>query len=396
MQQSHFKDNYKELIPFSEIINKNIVMCLYTDTALYWVHTLANDKEYVCINENWLIYYSKKFDLYFFYFVNINNSEWKNYLINEITLLSEKNKYIHFVIGDGSARNDLSNYLETKPFQNIDYSIINYNSEVLTETDPIDIWSKKNIKYFFSCTNMIGRNLIGGNTFGKWPKQFEDKFILDHKYPFIFFYHRFGFSYFQKGEQGFEVSNRKNQIFLYSKVPNKNSQNPRVVAVNKALSTNKIFEKEYTESDWFWYFANYNYYHMPFISDYNICKFNLVMEKQTPNTFDTPESIASLNQFFSEKTLKALMVSTPAYVLLQYSVYRQLKDYGFYFLNEEFGENIDFTNYDKFCEFFRNASDEDMEKLFNVAYEKSKKNKELLEQYIFSDKEKEINLLINS
>jgi hypothetical protein len=120
------------------------------------------------------------------------------------------------------------------------------------------------------------------------------------------------------------------------------------------------------------------------------------METQTPNSFDTPESIATLNQFFSEKTLKALMVSTPAYVLLQYSVYRELKDYGFYFLNEEFGENIDFTNYDKFCEFFRNASDEDMEKLFNVAYEKSKKNKELLEQYIFSDKEKEINLLINS
>ena len=47
-----------------EIINKNIVMCLYNDTALYWVHTLTKDKEYACINENWLVYYSKKFDLY--------------------------------------------------------------------------------------------------------------------------------------------------------------------------------------------------------------------------------------------------------------------------------------------------------------------------------------------
>ena len=68
MLQSHYKNNHKELIPFSEIINKNIVMCLYSDTALYWVHTLAKDKEYVCINENWLVYYSKKFDLYFFLF----------------------------------------------------------------------------------------------------------------------------------------------------------------------------------------------------------------------------------------------------------------------------------------------------------------------------------------
>jgi hypothetical protein len=41
--------------------------------------------------------------------------EWKNNLINELTLLSEKNKYIHFVIGDGSSTNTLSNYLETKP-----------------------------------------------------------------------------------------------------------------------------------------------------------------------------------------------------------------------------------------------------------------------------------------
>jgi hypothetical protein len=94
------------------------------------------------------VYYSKKFDLYFFYFKNINHSEWQNILINELILLSEKNKYIHFVVGDGSNTNSLSNYLENKPFQNVDYSIINYNSEVLTETDPIDIWSKKNMKYF--------------------------------------------------------------------------------------------------------------------------------------------------------------------------------------------------------------------------------------------------------
>ena len=38
------------------------------------------------------------------------------------------------------------------------------------------------------------KDFIGTTT----VKQFEDKFILDHKYPFIYFYHRFGFSYFQK------------------------------------------------------------------------------------------------------------------------------------------------------------------------------------------------------
>lgn len=395
MRLDHFKRNHTELIPFSEIVNKNIIMCLYNDTSLYWVHTLVNDKEYACIDENWLVYYSKKFDLYFFYYTNVNGNDWNNNLIKEINLLSEKNKYIHLILGDGNNIKELINYFDEKPIVNLDYSILNFNSEVLTEDDPHDIWSKKNIKYFFACTNMIGR-ANGINVAGKWQSEFKDKFILDHKYSFVCFYHKLGFCYFQKGEQGFEVSNRQNKIFLYSKVPDKHRDNPRYVAVNKALSTNKIFEKEYTESDWFWYFANYNYYHIPFISDYNLCKFNLVMETQTPNSFDSEESIATSNQFFSEKTLKALMVSTPAYVMLQYSVYKQLKEYGFYFLNEEFGENVDFSNYDRFCEWFKNANDEEMENLFKVAYEKSKKNKELVEKYIFSDKEREINLLINS
>jgi hypothetical protein len=34
--------------------------------------------------------------------------------------------------------------------------------------------------------------------------------------------------------------------------------------------------------------------------------------------------------------------------------------------------------------------------MFERAFEKSRKNKELVETYIYSDKEKEINLLINS
>jgi hypothetical protein len=87
--------------------------------------------------------------------------------------------------------------------------------------------------------------------------------------------------------------------------------------------------------------------------------------------------------------------------LLQHDVYHSLKDYGFYFLNEEFGEyeneNSDYftENYKRFCEFLKNASDSDMESLFNKAYEKSKYNKVKLEDYIYSDKVKEINLLIS-
>ena len=67
-----------------------------------------------------------------------------------------------------------------------------------------------------------------------------------------------------------------------------------------------------------------------------MCKFNLVVETQSLLTFKSEKYLIDENKFFSEKTLKALMVSTPAYVLLQHNVYHSLKDYGFYFLNEEF------------------------------------------------------------
>jgi hypothetical protein len=132
-----------------------------------------------------------------------------------------------------------------------------------------------------------------------------------------------------------------------------------------------------------------------------LCKFNLVVETQSLLTFKSEKYLTDENKFFSEKTLKALMVSTPAYVLLQHDVYHSLKDYGFYFLNEEFGEyeneNSDYftENYKRFCEWLTNASDSDMESLFNKAYEKSKYNKVKLEDYIYSDKVKEINLLIS-
>jgi hypothetical protein len=116
------------------------------------------------------------------------------------------------------------------------------------------------------------------------------------------------------------------------------------------------------------------------------------METQPPN-----EIKEYSNLFLSEKTLKALMVSTPAYVLLQYPVYQNLKEAGFYFLNEEFGEydNSYDENYNKFCEWLKKCSDTEFNEMFQNAYKKSINNKSILENYLNSDKEKEINLLIN-
>ena len=388
----HFSSKYESTIEFSEIVNKNIIMCMYDDTAMYWVHHLASDKKFVCSNDDWMVYYSEKFDVYFFYYLQFSGFNQSNFATSLKNIVS-KNKSTHFILTYQSGRMD--NYFELNEIEKFNYSIINFNSEILLETGERDMWSCKKMKYFFSCSNMIKRDENGKLVQSVWQEQNSNKFIIDYKYTFSCFYIKFGFSYFQKGEQGFEVSNRQNKVFLYSKSPNKDSTHPRYSLILKALETNKILNKSYTDEDWFWYFANYNYYHTPFINDYNLCKFNLIMETQAINSHDTEHHIKTTNQFFSEKTLKGLLVSTPAYILLQYPVYEELKKYGFYFLNEEFGEYT-YSNYERFCEWLKNCSDVEFDEMFNKAFEKSKKNKELVETYIYSDKEKEINLLINS
>ncbi len=65
-----------------------------------------------------------------------------------------------------------------------------------------------------------------------------------------------------------------------------------------------------------------------------------------------------------------------------------------YFLNQEFGSYVDFTNYERFCEFLKGATESGIDGLFTKAYEYSKHNKKKVEEYIYSDKVKELKLLI--
>jgi len=103
---------------------------------------------------------------------------------------------------------------------------------------------------------------------------------------------------------------------------------------------------------------------------------------------------SNLSNFCTEKTVKTLVASTPSYVIMPEDVYNQLKTYGFYFLNEEFGD-YNFNNYIKFCEFLEYSNQNNFDELYNKSIIKSSKNKSKLEEYIYSDKTFEISLLLN-
>jgi hypothetical protein len=350
--------------------NENIIVCLMNDISIYWVHNLENNKKVIHEQDDFVVYKSNK--CHYLYYKKDFNS-----LYNYLTELSTNN-YVHLVIADFKDADYLIGILDYK--NEFDYSIVNHFGETLYDTNPIKIKQLNNIKYYFSCGDLI----TDENEISEFQK--TDKFIKDYRYSLIYFYFKLGFNFLQNGIQTLHLNDKENKFFLYTK-SKKDSQREKLI--NLALETKKIKPKEFTEEEYFWFKYNNQNNHMLFMFDYTLCKFNLVMETQ-PLTKEPN----NLSRFITEKTLKTLLVPTPSYLVLQEEVYNELKGFGFYFLNEEFGE-YNFSNYEKFCEFLKQSDDIILNNLYNKTIDKSKQNKIKLEEYIYSDKIKELNLLLN-
>jgi hypothetical protein len=370
-------DKYKDkqnVLTIDKIVDSKIILCVSTDIVLYWVYYLSPNSDIVSVSNNYIVFRLNDGE----YIVQITNSN-ENTVMNIVNLLTEKN-YVHFVLCDFDKVNHYITKFESEDIKNFNYSLVNYMSETVYDTEPRPLDKLNKIKYYFTSTNVLARS-GNQNVISDFQTNMGNRFILDFRYSLTYFYTKLGFNYFQKGNHLFTNSNRLNKVFLYSKSIN----STRDKSIKEAIETGKIFEKTYSDEDWFWYFNNYNQYHTPFIVDYNSCKFNLVMETQLQ------ESNGQLvGLFFSEKTIKTFLVPTPSYVLLQEEVYKQLISNGFYFLNVEFN-----NNYKDFCDFLKNSGDKDMDELFELTYHKSKSNKLRLEEYIYGEKQREINLLFS-
>jgi hypothetical protein len=355
-----------------ELVDKKIILTGIRDNSVYFVNSLAKNKKLVEKNDEYQLFYVEDYDFYIYYITNLQPND---YLLSVIKTLSKSN-YVHFVISDGGKEiNDfIINYLEKQiDFKNFDYSIVFNHNEVISNTQPYDIAEYKHIKYFFSSAKTINRK-----DYFYWAYENPDKFIFDIKYGFLFSYLKFGLNNFLYMEDDYENKNKKNKIFVYSKVGDRWG---RIKAVNQIKSIDRFYKKEFNEHDWFWYYTNYNQYHVSFYTDYTTCKFNLIFE-----TFD-----ADFNHvlFASEKTCKGLITNTPFYLHVANDIINELHNSGFYTLNKNF------ENYEKFVTFMEQCSNEEFENLYLETKELSKNNKKILEDYIYSDKVREINLLIN-
>lgn len=362
-----------------DLENKKIISFVADDCCKFWVFSLTKNIELINSTNSYELFFSEKHD---FYILNLTHKNF-NSISSFVDKIIKKN-FLHFILSDFDDVKTYINYFDEIDNNNFSYSLLNYFSEILYDDDPIDLTKLKNVRYFFASTNALSKNNKIQSSF---IESLGRRYVLDYKYSLIYFYFKLGFCYFQKGKHLFENCRRQDKVFMYSK-----SKDPfRQEQIKMALDTGKIYEKKFDNDDWYWYQHNYNNYHIPFIIDYNICKINIVIETN-PISYDGDDN---LPYFLSEKTLKAIMVPTPSYVLLQKRVYDELIRCGFYFLNVEFGDQ-GIKNYREFCLFLKNCSENDINDLYHKTKSLSEKNKELLETYIFSDKTREIEMLFNT
>ena len=156
---------------------------MYDETAIYWVHNLASDKKLACVTDDWVVFYSKKFDVYFFYYLKFDGFSNKK-CMDSLKEVVDKNKYTHLILSYDSGRM-VDDFESNSSIEKFDYSLLNFNSEILYENNIKNIWDCKKVKYFFSCTNMIRRDTNGKEYSSIWQDENTNKFILDYKVKFF-------------------------------------------------------------------------------------------------------------------------------------------------------------------------------------------------------------------
>ena len=351
-----------------ELAGKKIILTGIRDNSVYFIHSLAKNKKLVEKNNEYQLFYVEDYDFYIYYLTNLQPND---YVFSVIKNLSKDN-YVHYLLGDYNDEFVIS-YLEKQmDFKNFDYSLIFNFGETIGNNNPYNLKEYKKLKYLFSST------YVNDDKTFNWQKLNQEKFIFDIKYTFLFTYFKFGLNNILHIDSDYENKNKKNKIFVYTKVGDRLG---RINAVNRIKNIDRFYKKEFNEDDWFWHYTNYNQYHVSFYMDYTTCKFNLIFE-----TFD--ETFVDIS-FATEKSCKAFITNTPTYLHVNNFVLNELHNSGFYTLNKNF------ENYEKFVRFMEQCSDKEFENLYLETKELSKDNKKILEDYIYSDKVKEINLLIN-
>jgi len=356
------------------IIKNNKIILSVGAEMIFFSYNVIRNKELIYQNQTFSLYFSNKSSCYLLLMnIGLNYDE----LLPVLDFYLSDNK-IHILFSAESSYH-LTNFINDLNFKyktnNLSYTIGLICGEMF-HPDFVNTIDTKRLNGVITSApkeirETINRLDISNN-------------LINYFYTFLFFYYSVG--YYLGVEDNVIIDNTKiPKIFYYSKNITGKHKKTYIELIQKEIPKELLYEKKYNNKiknlDEFLK-VKINHFITSYF-DYSICMFNLVVETNTDS------------EFLTEKTLKVILSNTPSFLVVNDVVYQSLTDYGFYFLNYEFeGNNIEET-LNNFIYFTKNCNIHKLKELYDSTKNKSIHNRNLLINYIHSEKLSELEYLIN-
>ena len=150
MLKPQMAKDWQNKIDLFSLENKKIVYTHLIDNSIFWVHNLTQKKELVFLDSDYAVYDCYEHGFYIVYLISDGGKDLVSMTLNDMLKLIEKN-YVHCLLSDSRLKNELINIFEKIiDSNNFNYSILNINSEVLTEKDPFDLFNMPKMKYLIA------------------------------------------------------------------------------------------------------------------------------------------------------------------------------------------------------------------------------------------------------
>jgi hypothetical protein len=357
-----------------DIQNSKIVIAVGRDMA-YFCYYLSDNKVSIYENNLLSIFYLENENCYIILAdISVNYIEFIDKIVPIINLYKITNS-IHLVFSFGSSNqiSKIFKYIndETKSY-NIVYSLGMIAGEIYDNG------------YVSSIDSNLFKGVITSTVNDTiFYEKYSNKNLINYLYSLIYFYNKAG--YFMGVEDTSIISDnsRISKIFYYSKPSNYRKKYidiiqeniPNKFLYNKKWNNNIKYLSKFVDDKMSHFTTSF--------FDYTTCMFNIIIETDV------------LYKFMTEKTLKSIISNTPTFLVINDTVYQSLKDEGFWFLNEEFNGNSINEKLINFCNYIAKCDDSDFKKLYEITFKKSMNNRNLLYEYIYSHKTKELNYLLD-
>jgi hypothetical protein len=363
----------KNFMKHIEIKNSKIIIGIGSD-AIYLSYNIFQNKKLIYQTDICSFYFIKDKNCYLLLInIRVDVVEFKKHISPILNKYTHTNKIHILLTAECHGIGTVYNFIDKNYNNSLKYTICMIAGEIYSDqfVDNVNDDLFKGILTSTYNTNIID-NLAD-----------KSKYDLNYLYTLIYFYYLGGYYLGVVDDNVISNNHRFPKIFYYSKLNNPKKQ--FIELIEKNIPNELLYPKHYTNDirdlTKFSKTPHLSHFTTSFF-DYTTCMFNLTFESSI------------YNGYMTEKTLKAIISNTPTFLVINDDVYHSLKEYGFYFLNDEFDGNSIMERYLNFIDYFKKCNETEIKKLYERTSILSLNNRKLLYQYIHSYKDKELEYLL--